>query len=248
MTPDISAWPSVELAEPLAGGVRNPVFRAWRGSQELVVRVSSRPTESLEWELQLLRDLTDAGICMPESIDTADGRPHHDGVMVQRFLAGGPPRDQQDWRRVVAALATVHEVTVGRPQRPGFASAADLLDRDTGGDVDLAAMPADAAALVRASWRPVLSEPTCVIHGDLGARNVLITDERVALIDWDEARVDVPAFDYAHLPPQTPIPLAGDRDSIITAGVAWEAATCWLTEPDYAGRRLQELRSRHIQP
>lgn len=146
----------------------------------------------------------------------------------------------------MAALTVVHETTVGWPQRPGFASASALLRRGSGGDVELDAMPSSAAELVRASWRPVLQGPETVIHGDLGAGNVLITEGGAALIDWDEARVDVPAFDFAHLPSDVEIPYPGDRDALVTAGIAWEAATCWGTEPDYAARRLAELRERTL--
>ena len=56
--------------------------------------------------------------------------------------------------------------------------------------------------------------------------------------------MDSPAFDFAHLPSDVPVPIAGDRDLLITAGVAWETATCWIAEPDYAARRLAELRAR----
>jgi aminoglycoside phosphotransferase (APT) family kinase protein len=78
---------------------------------------------------------------------------------------------------------------------------------------------------------------------DVGG-NVLIEDDRVALIDWDESRVDVPAFDFAHLPDDVPVPVQGDRQALVTAGVAWEAATCWIAEPGHAARRLAELRDR----
>ena len=89
---------------------------------------------------------------------------------------------------------------------------------------------------------PVLGGVECAVHGDLGAGNVLVTDDHVALIDWDESRVDVPAFDYAHLPPDVHVPIGGGRSATVTAGVAWEAATCWAAEPEYARRRLDELR------
>jgi aminoglycoside phosphotransferase (APT) family kinase protein len=140
----------------------------------------------------------------------------------------------------------VHAITIGWPQRPGFASARQLLTQDRGGDVDLAATPQPVANLIREAWLPVLDGSECTVHGDLGAGNILVDDDRVALIDWDEARVDVPAFDYAHLPPDVPVPVAGRRSDIVTAGVAWETATCWVAEPDYARRRLAELRDRTI--
>lgn len=143
-------------------------------------------------------------------------------------------------------LGRAHELTAGWPQRPGFASSRDLLSTGRGGDVDLTALPADDAALVRAAWRPFAAGPTCAIHGDVGGGNVLIHEGRAALIDWDEARVDVPAFDYAHLPSDVDVPVPVERATLTRAGVAWEAATCWLAEPEYAARRLAELHVRNM--
>lgn len=242
--PAVAAWPGVELQARLRGGARNPVFRARRGADELVVRISRRPVAALEWELDLLETLHRAGVVVPRAVPTGDGRRHDGGVLVQRLLAGRPPRDAGDWARVVPVLARVHEVTRGWPQRPGFASARELGRGGRGGDVDLDAMPPDAAALVRASWAPVLDAPQCAIHGDPGRGNVLMTDDQVALIDWDKARVDVAAFDFAHVPDGVAVPLAVDREQLRTAGIAWETATCWIREPQYAGRRLVELQLR----
>ena len=225
----------------MPGGARNPVYRARRGGEELVVRISGRSVESLTWELDLLQALSDAGVVVPIPVPTDDGRSHADRVVVQRFIPGGPPRDGHDWRRVVGVLQLVHATTIGWPQRPGFASARQLLTQVRGGDVDLSAMPEPIAELVRRAWLPVLGGTESAVHGDLGAGNVLITDDQVALIDWDESRVDVPAFDYAHLPRSVLLPIAGDRSAIVAAGVAWETATCWTTEPDYGRRRLAEL-------
>ncbi len=240
----MAAWPGLVLGEPLRGGARNPVCRARRGGEDFVVRVSRRSREALAWELDLLAALRRAGVVVPETVATGDERRHDDGVLVQRFIPGDPPRDGADWARVVSAVTGVHEVTGGWPQRPGFASARELLSRRRGGDVDLDAMPADVAALVRESWLPVLDGPECVVHGDLGAGNVLVTEDDVALIDWDEARVDAAAFDFSGVPRDVAIPLPGDRQQVRTAGIAWEVATCWLPEPDYAVRRLEELRRR----
>lgn len=164
----------------MAGGARNPVFLARRGEQRLVARVSGRSGEALAWELDLLDTLRDAGVVVPQTVATDDGRRHDGGVLVQRFIAGGPPRDRRDWDRVVAALTVVHEATVGWPQRPGFASARDLLHLAGGGDVLLSAMPNEAVALVRASWQPLVDGIDCAIHGDLGQGNVLVTDDYVS--------------------------------------------------------------------
>lgn len=244
--PDVRAWSGVEVVQQLVGGARNPVYLARRGTEQFVIRVSGRSPAALAWELQLLDAVDAAGLVVPRIVPTDDGRRHDRGVLVQRFLDGAPPRDRRDWARVITAVEALHEATADWPQRPGFASAAELLHRSSGGDVRLDAMPADAVDLIRSSWRAVLTDDhrQCAIHGDLGGGNVLVTDRQVALIDWDEARVDSPAFDFAHIPSDVPVPIAGDRDTLVTAGVAWEAATCWTAEPEYAARRLAELRAR----
>jgi aminoglycoside phosphotransferase (APT) family kinase protein len=78
----------------------------------------------------------------------------------------------------------------------------------------------------------------------MGTGNVLVADAHVTLLDWDEARVDVPWFDFAFVPTAATTPVPVPIDAVITAGLAWETATCWLLEPDYARRRLAELFAR----
>jgi hypothetical protein len=56
-----------------------------------------------------------------------------------------------------------------------------------------------------------------------------------------QPQVDVPWFDYASLPIQVQVPSPTDRERLITAGLAWGAATCWVGEPAYAARCLAEL-------
>jgi Ser/Thr protein kinase RdoA (MazF antagonist) len=242
--PDVHGWSGVEPIRPMGGGARNPVYLARRGRQDFVVRISGRSAQSVEWELDLLDALDAAGVAVPRSVRTDDGRRHHRGVVVQPFIAGGPPRDRHDWARVVTAIDEIHQATIGWPQRPGFASASELMDNSVGGDVDLDAMPADAAELIRNCWRRVVSGPQSAIHGDLGEQNIIMTHGQVALIDWDEARADVPAFDFTDIPADVPVPLNVDRTALFTAGLAWDTAACWTTEPDYAARRLAELRVR----
>jgi aminoglycoside phosphotransferase (APT) family kinase protein len=78
----------------------------------------------------------------------------------------------------------------------------------------------------------------------VGAGNILVDGERVTLLDWDESRVDVPWFDFAFVADDVEVPVPVDRVALVTAGVAWEAATCWMPEPEYAARRLAELYAR----
>ncbi|WP_158554043.1 phosphotransferase enzyme family protein [Micromonospora deserti] len=239
----LDAWAGVDLVRPLVGGHRNEVMLASRGNQQLVVRRSKRSFESLAWELSLLEHLLGHGIGVPRVVVADDGRRHVDGVVVSQFVEGREPSDSLDWRRVVDTLTAMHELTTGWPQRPGFASSRQLLNTDRGGDVRLDAMPAGAVDAIRAAWQP-MQGPECVVHGDVGASNIRVDGDRVTLLDWDEARVDLSSFDFASVPEEVEVPAATSRQALRTAGVAWEAATCWTAEPDYAARRLAELYDR----
>ncbi|MBM0207167.1 hypothetical protein JNW90_32355 [Micromonospora sp. STR1s_5] len=59
--------------------------------QRLVVRRSTRPAESLAWELDLLEYLLENGIGVPKAVVADDGRRHVDGVMVCQFVEGREP-------------------------------------------------------------------------------------------------------------------------------------------------------------
>ncbi len=67
-----------------------------------------------------------------------------------------------------------------------------------------------------------------------------MTASGVALIDWDEAHVDVPDLDLV-----LPNNAAGlddiAYDVAAQASAAWEAAVCW--DDDYAVNRLSEVRT-----
>jgi Ser/Thr protein kinase RdoA (MazF antagonist) len=240
--PDVSAWAGVELVAPISGGARSDPHLARRGGERFVVRRSTRPQQALRWELDVADHLEEAGLLVPSTVPTDDGRRHHHGVLVQRLLPGRPPRTDEDWRCVRTTIDRLHRVTEGWGQRPGFAGAQELMTSSRGGDVALDAMPEGAVALVRDCWRPLVGGATCVVHGDIGAGNLLVDGKTVGLIDWDESRVDVPGFDLGNLPASvvtgSPIPVA----LLQRAALAWEVATCWVVEPDYAVDRLAELR------
>lgn len=237
----LSAWAGVRLVRPLPGGHRNEVMLAERGAVPLVVRRSIRPRAALEWELDLLEHLRGCGLATPELVPADDGRRHVDGLLVSAFVPGRYPAGTADWRMVADQLTVLHTATAGWSQRPGFASSGVLLDSDRGGDVRLDAMPASVVTTVRSAWLGVQRGSRCVVHGDIGPSNVLVDGARVTLLDWDEARVDVPWFDYAFLPDEVATPWPGDRSTMRAAGLAWETATCWRAEPGYARRRLVEL-------
>ena len=74
----------------------------------------------------------------------------------------------------------------------------------------------------------------CAIHGDLHPGNVVVTPAGVALIDWDEARMDYPAIDRAAL--------GTDRSRAARQlALRAEIAACWNAEPQRARRLARRL-------
>jgi aminoglycoside phosphotransferase (APT) family kinase protein len=105
-------------------------------------------------------------------------------------------------------------------------------------------MPREAVVRCRAAWARLDERTRCVVQGDPNPRNIRVTADRVALIDWDESHVDAPELDLvlphnaAGLDEQT-------LDIAAQASAAWEAAVCWdPTGADpFAAGRLAEVRA-----
>lgn len=226
--------------EPLAGGVANDVWRVRVNGQLAVGRLGSRSDADLAWETELLRYLDREGLTVPVPIPTTDGRLFAEGLVVMTHMEGQGPETEDDWRRVADTLRRLHELTKGWPQRPGWRSSTDLLHADSGTKIDLSAMPPEGVARCRAAWARLAGRRTCVVHGDPNGGNVLMTANRVALIDWDESRVDVPDLDLV-LPHNAADLDEGAHDVAAQASAAWEAAVCW--DDNHAVERLAEVRS-----
>ena len=208
--------------------------------QVAVGRLGARSDADLAWETELLRHLDHEGLTVPVPIPTTDGRLFTDGLVVMSYIEGRSPETVADWRRVADVLRRLHRLTNGWPQRPGWRSSIDLLSAEAGTKVDLAAMPPEGVARCRAAWARLATHDTSVVHGDPNPRNVRLTADRVALIDWDEAHVDVPDLDLV-----LPYNAAGLHEEALDraaqASAAWEAAVCW--DDAYAVQRLAEVRS-----
>ncbi|MFD5824161.1 phosphotransferase enzyme family protein [Lentzea sp. NPDC060358] len=226
--------------EPLSGGAANDVWTVRVGGRRAVGRLGTRSDADLAWETDLLRHLDRAGLIVPVPIPAEDGRFFADGLVVTTYLDGEPPSSSADWRGVAAALRELHRLTRGRPQRPGWRSSTDLLHAESGTRVDLTAMPPEGVARCRAAWARLAGRPSCVVHGDPNPGNVRVTARGVALIDWDEAHVDVPDLDLV-----LPFNAAGlddtAHDIAAQAYAAWEAAVCW--NDDHSVERLAEVRA-----
>src|SRR5215212_3143893 len=229
----------VARIEPLAGGVANDVWIVRVNGHRAVGRLGVRSDADLAWETALLARLARAGLTVPVPIPTTAGRLFADGVVVMTYVEGGPPATAADWRRVADTLRQLHRLTPGWPQRPGWRSSTDLLHAGTGTKIDLGAMPLEGVARCRAAWARLAGRQTCVVHGDPNPGNVRMTANQVALIDWDEAHVDVPDLDLA-LPDNAAGLDDGAYDIAAQASAVWEAAVCW--DDEYAVKRLAEVR------
>lgn len=239
---DLAPWsPDATVEGRLGAGIRDAVYRVRLAGEPAVVRRSSRAPASIDWELDLLEFLAANRFAVPSVVRTAAGARHAGGVIVTRWIGGRPPAGDDDWRAVADELGRLHQLTVGWPPRPGFRSARELITEWRGGDIDLSRMPGAVLRLVRAAWEDLPGGPYPVVHGDPGPCNVRLVDGRVALLDWDEARVDCPWFDLADLPVRV---LDGAAETPARAAAhAWEAANGWILEPAYARWRLGLLES-----
>jgi Ser/Thr protein kinase RdoA (MazF antagonist) len=229
----------VVRVDRLAGGVANDVWSLHIGGRLAVGRLGTRTDADLAWEAELLQHLDRNGVAVPVPIPTTSGRPFASGLMVMTYMEGRPPESDGDWHLVAEVLRGVHSLTTGWPQRPGWRSSTDLLHADTGTKIDLGAMPPEGVARCRAAWARLAGRETCVVHGDPNPGNVRITPSGAALIDWDEAHVDVPDLDLV-LPNNAAGLHQASYDIAAQASAAWEAAVCW--DDDYARARLSEVR------
>jgi Ser/Thr protein kinase RdoA (MazF antagonist) len=226
--------------EALAGGVANDVWSVRIRGQRAVARLGKRNDADLAWETALLQHLDRNDLAVPVPIPTTDGRLFANGLVVMTYVEGGPPETKANWCRVAEVLRQVHQLTQGWPQRPGWRSSTDLLHAETGTKIDLRAMPSEAVARCRAAWARLAGRQTCVVHGDPNPRNIRMTADRIALIDWDEAHADVPDLDLA-LPHNAAGLDAGAHDIAAQASAAWQAAVCW--DDAYAIKQLAQVRA-----
>jgi Ser/Thr protein kinase RdoA (MazF antagonist) len=227
--------------ERLTGGVANDVWLVRVNGRLAVGRLGRRSDADLAWETELLQHLDREGLSVPVPIPTTHGRLFADGVVVMTYVEGTPPETEADWRRVADTLRQLHRLTQGWPQRPGWRSSTDLLHTDTGTRIDLRAMPPEGVARCRAAWARLVGRQTCVVHGNPESPgNVRVTADRVTLIDWDEAHVDVPDLDLVL--PHNAAGLDEDAyDIAAQAWAAWAAAVCW--DDEYSLQRLAEVRA-----
>jgi Phosphotransferase enzyme family len=141
---------------------------------------------------------------------------------------------------VADELMHLHTTCADVAQRPGSMAVTDLTATSRSVDADMSAIPTDATEVILGIFNSYKHIPVALIHGDPNASNIRITnDGRVALLDWDESRVDVVWHDLSNLG----IQVLGDVDHERAQRLsnAWETANAWVAEPEYAQRRYAAL-------
>lgn len=226
--------------EPLTGGVANDIWSFQINGRQAVGRLGGRSDEDLAWETDLMMYLDQHGMTVPMPIATLDGRLFSKGIVLMEYVEGRQPESEDDWRQVADAVRQLHLLTHSWPQRPGWKSSIDLLGSEIGTKVDLRSMPPEAVERCRAAWTRLRERQTCVVHGDVNnLGNIRMNSRGVALIDWDEAHLDVPDLDLV-LPYNAADLDDGAFEIASQASAAWEAAVCW--DDDYSKKRLAEVR------
>ena len=227
-------WSDSAVIKPLHGGYRNTVLLVEQAGTLRVAKSTRRSEAAVRWAARAMQAAEKAGFVVPHFVPSRAGKLVMDGVTVEAYLEGNPV-EQADLKEMLPLLQAFHAATQSFPQRPGFASVVELLVRTSGGDVDLSQMPAELVETCRTAWRTLEGQPQSVIHGDLNVSNALkLSDGRVALLDWDEARVDASLFDTLALSENVP-------ERFERALSAWEVAVCWQVEPEHARVQAERL-------
>ncbi|MFP5346308.1 MAG: phosphotransferase [Actinomycetes bacterium] len=169
----------------------------------------------LESELQLLAALRDAGrvslpFAVPEPAGTAP-LPEGGRCVVYPYLPGSPlhPGDLTPGPGLAAALgralAALHDAPRSIADDAGLPvyEADEYRDRRMS-ELDRSAATGSVPARLLGRWERALEDvgrwkfQPCLVHGDLVAEHVLVTDGDVAgMLSWSKARVADPADDLA---------------------------------------------------
>ncbi len=177
---------------------------------DVVLRVEHRDPESVAWEHELTAFLSHDVPEVVTPLPALDGSTfaERDGIVVSvlPFVEGGPLDRDDEAQRLEAArlLARLHWVGRAwkrpRPDGPAFA---DLdLELNAWWDVRIIEMtPVLARAYERScAWLAAAPWLTrSAVHGDVYRGNLRVRDRRIrAVLDWEDARVDWPAWELAN--------------------------------------------------
>ncbi len=254
---------------PLAGGFSGETFLGRAAGEQTVVRVygprsAARGPEAPAVDAAVLR-LVRGLLPVPDVLDVqrpdpAAGTP---GLLVTSFLPGDrldlllPGLDADRRTRLGRGLGGLLARLAGMPMpRPGLFVDGDLhLTPPPGGDlVQLVQSHRSGTAL--AAWPPDLFERllavadraaaaldpvvrTCLVHGDLNPKNLLVDPgslEVTGLVDWEFARAGVPGADLGNL-------LRFERDAVFTEAVLAAYQKAVPDAPDRVEDLLDQARA-----
>lgn len=202
--------------DSLHGGANNRLFRAVRGDNDLVVKFTIRDSRDRAGrEFAALSALQEAGLSIAPAPILLDRDGYAQPVIVQSFLAGetlsGPPKDEDEWRALIAHYAAMHSVIKGNVQTEVHEAIVNMPDVATGVRLiedQIALIPPDArpaslsATLERlmATSLPRWPIPTFrLCRVDPNSSNFLRRKGSWASVDWENSGWGDPIFELADL-------------------------------------------------
>ena len=194
--------PAAGEAAPLAGGITNHNWRVRLGGADYVVRVCSPGVEVLgvdrTCEHAAARRAAALGIG-PEIAAWLPG----EGVLVTRWLDGGPADPREHIGEIARALRAFHD---GSPL-PATFDVPELVRRQ------LPLLDDVPPALERALALPPPTTERVPSHNDLLAANFVRDGDRVLIVDWEYAGMNDRLFDLANLSVNNGF--TGDEDRVL---------------------------------
>ncbi len=204
----LAHW-GVSVLRELHGGHRNRVFLVERRGALFVAKTTRHSEASLRWLMPVLAVATRVGLAPPLLLQDGEGRFAPGGVTLEPFVAGRSGQ-LHELLALTPQIGRFHAALRGTRPRP-----ARLAGR----------APQSHLGACRVARSRLPAAPLTVIHGDLNLANLFVTEKGPSLIDWDEARVDHPAFD---------LPLRDPSAPVVRARHAREVIVGWHLEPTYA--------------